>query len=383
VVRGHHVRASGIGQTARVPTETWTTAALEELVSVESPSSDRDATRAAGAVFAELVARHLDSAVPERAEVDGCTHLRWVWGTPRVLVLGHVDTVWPHGTLARWPFSVEGDVATGPGVFDMKAGLVQAVLALSQLTDLDGVALLVNADEEIGSPTSADLVRDTARGLRATFVCEPSVDGALKTARKGIGLYTVTAQGRAAHAGLEPEKGANAGLALAHALVAIAELGDPALGTTVTPTLLAAGTTTNTVPALGTLALDVRGAEVSELDRVDADLRAVLARASSRVPGTTLSLTGGVNRPPMHADSSASLFALAQQLLPGLAGRAVGGGSDGNFTAGIGVPTLDGLGAVGDGAHAEGEHVLLSHIAPRARLLAELVERTREPSPSS
>lgn len=360
----------------------WTTDALAELVSCESPSSDSEATRRCGSLLEQLVVRHLDGGAPDRVELGGRTHLSWTWGPPRVLVLGHLDTVWPHGTLARWPFSINGDVATGPGVFDMKAGLVQALLALSLLDELDGVRLLVTADEEIGSPTSADLVRESARGLAAVLVCEPSAAGALKTARKGIAQYAVNVRGRAAHAGLEPEKGANAGLALAHALVALSGLGDADRGTTVTPTVLSAGTTANTVPAAATAALDVRAADPEELPRVDADLRRVLAEAERAVPGTSISLDGGVNRPPLDASSSRELFALAKTLafeagILDLQGIAVGGGSDGNFTAGIGVPTLDGLGAVGDGAHAEGEHVLLSHVEPRARLLAALVQGLR------
>jgi len=357
-------------------TLTWMTAALEELVSCESPSSDRDATRACGDVFAALTKERL-GAVPTQVEVSGCTHQLLTWGTPRVLVLGHLDTVWPMGTLARWPFSVEGDRATGPGVFDMKAGVVQAVAALSLLPSLDGVALLMTADEEIGSPTSRDLIVDTARGCLATFVCEPSAGGALKTARKGISLYEVLATGRAAHAGLEPEKGANAGIALARLIVATEGLGRPELGTTVTPTLLTAGTTTNTVPAAGRLAFDARAEDPAELHRVDRDLRAVAAAVD--VPGTTLEVTGGINRPPLDASSSADLFTRAARLaeslgMPALQGISVGGGSDGNFTAGAGVPTLDGLGAVGDGAHAEGEHVLLSAMEPRVHLLAELLK---------
>ncbi len=360
----------------------WTTDALAELVSCESPSSDSDATRRCGDLLEELVRRHLDGGAPERVEIGGRTHLSWSWGEPKVLLLGHLDTVWPHGTLARWAFSIDGDVATGPGVFDMKAGLVQALLALSRLDKLDGARLLVTADEEIGSPTSADLVRDSARGLAGVLVCEPSAAGALKIARKGIAQYAVNVRGRAAHAGLEPENGANAGLALAHALIALSTLGDVERGTTVTPTTLSAGTTGNTVPASATAALDVRAADPEELPRVDADLRRVLAEAERAVPGTSISLDGGVNRPPLDATSSSDLFALAQTLataagIADLQGIAVGGGSDGNFTAGIGVPTLDGLGAVGDGAHAEGEHVLLSHVEPRARLLSALVEGLR------
>jgi glutamate carboxypeptidase len=338
-------------------------AALEELVSCESPSSSLEATREACEVFVRLAADVLGQ--PERLEVSGRTHLRYAFGEPRVLVLGHLDTVWPLGTLARWPFSVDGDVATGPGVFDMKAGVVQALSALSRLPSLDGVCLLLNTDEEIGSPTSRDLILDTVAGCSAALVCEPAAGLAVKTARKGISMYDVTVTGRAAHAGLEPANGINAGVGLAHAVLALASLG--AGETTVTPTVLSAGTTTNTVPAAATVAVDVRAAEPAELVRVDDAVRAL------SVPVGAVTVTGGINRPPLDPSSSASLFALASRLSPGLQGIAVGGGSDGNFTAGAGIPTLDGLGAVGNGAHAEGEHVLVSHMEPRAALLAALL----------
>jgi glutamate carboxypeptidase len=360
-----------------LPSTGWMLEALETLVSCESPSREEDATRACGQVLTGLTVDLLDSR-PTVLQSGGRTHLQFDWGTPTVLVLGHLDTVWPTGTLARWPFSVNGDVATGPGVFDMKAGVVQALAALSTLGSLDGIRLLLTSDEELGSPTSRQIVLDAAKGCRATLVCEPSAAGALKVARKGIALYDVSITGRAAHAGLEPEKGANAGIALAHAVLALAELGRPDLGTTVTPTLMSAGTTSNTVPAHGSVALDVRASVPAELDRVDADLRAL----TTRVAGTSLTVTGGVNRPPLDAASSADLFARATRLadglgIPALQGIAVGGGSDGNFTAGAGVPTLDGLGAVGDGAHAEGEHILVSQMEPRARLLAALLEELR------
>ena len=338
---------------------------LEELVSTESPSSDAAATREVGRVFSALAEPLLGA--PERIEVDGLTHLRWTFGEPRVLVLGHLDTVWPLGTLARWPFRVDGDVATGPGVFDMKAGVVQALHALSLLPSLDGVRLLLNVDEEIGSPTSRDLILDSVAGCRAALVCEAAVGLAVKTARKGIAMYDVAVTGRAAHAGLEPEKGVNAAVGLAHAVLALSSLGDAEAGTTVTPTVLSAGTTTNTVPASATVAVDVRAALPVELERVDAAVRAL------SVPVGSVAVSGGINRPPLDPASSASLFDLAASLFPGLEGQAVGGGSDGNFTAGAGVPTLDGLGAVGGGAHAEGEHVLVSHMEPRAQLLAGLI----------
>jgi glutamate carboxypeptidase len=359
----------------------WMTAALEELVSCESPSSDAAATLRCQELFAGMVLERL-GAKPERIEIGGITHRRWTFGVPRVLLLGHLDTVWPVGTLARWPFSINGDRATGPGAFDMKAGVVQALCALTLLDDLDGISLLLTSDEEVGSVTSSRLVVDSARGCLATLVCEPSADGALKTARKGIAMYGFDVTGRAAHAGLEPEKGANAARALAHAIVASGSVGDPAVGTTVTPTVLSAGTTTNTVPASATAALDARAAVPAEFARIEAALREAAAAAELAVPGTSVKVTGGVNRPPLDASSSAALFAQASSLaevmgLPALQGVAVGGGSDGNFTAGAGIPTLDGLGAVGGGAHAEGEHVLVSAMAERAALLAALVSAVR------
>ena len=274
--------------------------------------------------------------------------------------------------------AVDGDVATGPGVFDMKAGVVQALAALSMLPSLDGVSLLLTVDEELGSPSSAALVVDSARGCAATLVCEPSADGALKIARKGIALYELVVTGRAAHAGLEPEKGVNATLALAHLVIAAAELSAAPAGTTVTPTLLSAGSTSNTVPASGRVAVDVRAELPQELPRVEAGLQAAILAVQATVPGIEVALLGGVNRPPLDRSSSAELFRRAGRLararnLPTLGGVAVGGGSDGNFTAGAGIPTLDGLGAVGGGAHAEGEHVLVSAMQPRAQLLADLL----------
>ena len=355
----------------------WMTAALEELVSCESPTSDPVATRRCQQLFAELLRTRCDEA-PEVIEIGGITHQRWTFGTPRVLLLGHLDTVWPHGTLARWPFSVNGDVATGPGVFDMKAGVVQALGAMTLLDDLDGLCLLLTSDEETGSATSSALVIETAQSCAATFVCEPSADGALKTARKGVGKYGFEVTGRAAHAGLEPEKGANAAVALAHALLAAHALADVELGTTVTPTVISGGTTSNTVPASALAALDVRAIIPSEFDRLEAGLQRAAESAALAVPGTSVRLIGEVNRPPLDSTSSAALFAqaitAAEELgLPALQGIAVGGGSDGNFTAGAGIPTLDGLGAVGGGAHAEGEYVVVSAVAERAALLAALV----------
>jgi glutamate carboxypeptidase len=349
---------------------------LEELVLCESFSSDLAAVARSAKVVAAMGARHL-GVQPEFLELDGVTHLRWTFGTPRVLLLGHHDTVWPIGSLATHPWSVVDGVARGPGVFDMKAGLVQTFHALAGLGSLDGVTLLITGDEEVGSPTSAKLIADTARGLAAAFVMEASADGgALKTSRKGTSLYTVNVHGRAAHAGLEPEKGANAGIELAHQILAVAAMGRGA--TTVTPTVLSGGTTHNTVPAAASVGVDVRAAETAEQARVD---EAMLALRPV-VPGTRLEVLGGPNRPPLEGAMSATLFALAQELAAGLGlgpltSASVGGASDGNFTAGAGCPTLDGLGAVGGGAHADHEHVIVAELPRRAALLRALIDAVR------
>ncbi|MEV7966254.1 M20/M25/M40 family metallo-hydrolase [Sphaerisporangium sp. NPDC088356] len=352
---------------------------LEELVLRESFSSDHDAVAASATVVAALGARHL-GVRPEPIVVGGVTHLRWTFGTPRVLLLGHHDTVWPIGSLRTHPWSVTGGVARGPGVFDMKAGLVQMFHALRSIASADGVCVLVTGDEELGSRTSRDLIEQSARGCSATLVLEASADdGALKTARKGVSQYEVAVHGMAAHAGLEPEKGANAGVELAHQVLAIAAMADPEGSTTVTPTVMSAGTSRNTVPAEAAVAVDVRTADLAAQALVDVRMRAL----SPRLPGTRLAVTGGPNRPPMDAASSSALFKLAEQVanelgIGPLGGVPVGGASDGNFTAGIGCPTLDGLGAVGGGAHAAHEHVVVEEMPRRAALLARLVEAILE-----
>jgi glutamate carboxypeptidase len=349
-------------------------AELEALVRTESPSADDAATERAARLVDDLLLAHLGSRGTWLAE-GGRGHLLWSGGGPvSVLLIGHVDTVWPTGTVARWPFEVTDGRATGPGAFDMKAGLVQGIHALAGLDDLTGTAFLVTTDEEVGSPTSRALVESTARGARAALVLEPSAAGAVKSARKGVSNYELVVHGRAAHAGLEPEKGANAGVELATQLLRVLRLADAERGTTVTPTLLSAGTTRNTVPASGRVALDVRAAVAAEQQRVDGALRALVPA----VGGTSLELRGGPNRPPLDRSAAAGLVLLARRVadelgLPPLADVAVGGGSDGNFTAGIGVPTLDGLGAVGDGAHAEGEHVVVDAMPQRAALVGGLV----------
>ncbi|MFE9555496.1 M20 family metallopeptidase [Streptomyces sp. NPDC006692] len=352
---------------------------LEELVSCESYSADHAAVAASADVVAELGSRLL-GARSETVTIGGVTHVRWSFGTPRILLLGHHDTVWPVGTLKTHPFSVQQGIARGPGVFDMKAGLVQMFHALATLPSLEGLCVLVTGDEEVGSDTSRALIEDTARACRATLVLEPSATGgALKTSRKGVSNYDLTVLGRAAHAGLEPEKGINAATELAHHLLALQHITDTVTtrtgpGTTITPTVMSAGTTTNTVPARAELSIDARVATPAAQQAVD-DLITAL---TPRHPEARLHIGGGPNRPPLDADASRQLFALACDVATGLGlgplrQAAVGGASDGNYTAGVGCPTLDGLGAVGDGAHADHEHVVTATMGPRAQLLAHLV----------
>jgi glutamate carboxypeptidase len=353
---------------------------IEALVRCESPSAVPAALARSADLVADLGRRHLGAA-PELIVADGCPHLRWRLGTAagrrgRVLVLAHHDTVWPLGSLETHPFSVDGGVLRGPGCFDMKAGLVLALHALALLGAPGGVTLLVTGDEELGSPSSRALIEAEAAGCAAALVLEASADGgALKTARKGVSLYQVRAAGRAAHAGLEPERGVNATVELAHQVLAVAGLADAARGTTVTPTALSAGTVTNTVPAAGSFAVDARMWDSAEQARVHAAMSALLPV----VPDAVLEISGGPNRPPLAAASSAGLFALASAVaaelgLAPLTRAAVGGASDGNYTAGVGTPTLDGLGAVGGGAHADHEHVLVDALPGRAALLAALIE---------
>jgi glutamate carboxypeptidase len=345
---------------------------IERLVRCESPSNDLAAVARSAEVTAE-VGTPLLGAAPERIVLDGRTHLRWRLGSgPRkVLLLGHHDTVWPIGTLARIPFEVRAGVMRGPGCFDMKTGVAMIFHAVAALDDTDGVTVLITGDEELGSPSSRGLIEAEARLHQAALVTEASADGgALKTERKGVSRYEVTVHGRAAHAGLEPERGVSATIEAAHQVLAVARLSDAVLGTTVTPTLLSAGTTANTVAAQGKFAVDARVRNLAEQLRVDEAMRAL----EPVLDGAKVEVTGGPNRAPMERTASAGLFALAERVAATkLTQAAVGGASDGNFTAGVGVPTLDGLGAVGGGAHAESEHVLVSELGPRTALLTALV----------
>jgi glutamate carboxypeptidase len=351
--------------------------ALQALVEAESPSADLEACESC-AFVADSLALETVGRSAERLVVDGRTHLRWRFGEQRrVLLVGHLDTVWPIGTVARWPFGVHDDRASGPGVFDMKAGVVQLLFALAHLgerRELDGVTVVLTTDEEIGAPTSRGLLAQEAQGVQAALIPEPSFDGALKTERKGVALYRLEAAGRAAHAGLDPEQGINAALEIARQVLDLAELAEPSSGTTITPSLISAGTAANTVPAAAVAHFDVRFATREEGERIAAAFAAV--RPS--IPGATTRVERETFVPPLERSSSQPLFELAKRLngelgLPELREASVGGGSDGNHIAALGVPTLDGLGAVGDHAHGEGEFVAVPAMAERAALLAALV----------
>lgn len=263
----------------------------------------------------------------------------------------------------------------------MEVGLVMAFYAVASLPRNLPVTILMTGDEETGSMTSRELIESTAAGCKAVFVLEAAADGgALKIGRKGLSDYHLAVEGLAAHAGLEPEKGINSSVEISHQMVRIAALASEELGTSVVPTVLSSGTTTNTVPAAAHVAVDVRAWNQAEQHRVDHGIRSL----APVLPGARLRVSGGLNRPPLEPAVSSSLFetarSVAQNLgLGDLQGANVGGGSDGNFTAGLGIPTLDGLGAVGGGAHADSEHAVIAEIPKRTALLAGLIESTLAP----
>lgn len=359
-------------------TEVSVEAMLEDLrilVEVESPSRDLEALNAS----AKTVAAFIEDRLGGKAALvtgEAGPHVHWSGGgEPRVLVLGHHDTVFPLGTLERRPFRVADGHATGPGVFDMLGGLVQAVHGLAALDDRSGVEILVTCDEEVGSASSRTLIEERARACGAVLVFEGAADGGgLKTGRKGCGTFQVSITGRASHAGLEPAAGVNALIESARQVLDIAALSRPDIGTTVTPTVASAGTLDNVVPAQATVIVDVRVESAAEKERIESAFAALVPYLDE----AEIVVTGAVGRPPMPETAAAGLFEMARRLLPGIEGKAVGGGSDGNFTAALGVPTLDGLGAVGGGAHADHEYLVVGSMAERANLVTGLATAIRD-----
>lgn len=353
---------------------------LRTLVEIESPSRNADQIRKVGDVVEGWLTQ-LGASSERISSSNGDHRLFRLAGLSdqRIVILAHADTVWEIGTLNRLPFRIEEDRAYGPGSYDMKGGIVQAVYALKALQHRGSfpcqIDFLITSDEEIGSRTSSQLIQDLAQGAQAVLVIEPSnpATHTLKTSRKGVGDFYVTVQGRAAHAGGQPEKGINAILELAHQVLDVTALASPPKGTTINVGVIHGGTASNVVPAEAWMHVDLRVTSLSEAERVGEGMRQ-LQPFDDRAKVT---VTGGLNRPPFErTEGTAHLFYLAQSVAANLGFElgedASGGGSDGNFTASI-APTLDGLGACGDGAHAEHEHVILSEMPRRAALLAGLI----------
>lgn len=358
---------------------------LRSFVEIESPSHDKAAVdRLSQAVASEWKQRGAKVEILRQHRCGNQMIVRLPFRRKsgrQILVLGHLDTVYPIGTLAKTPFRIDPERAWGPGTFDMKGGLVLALAAADALRAFElfprrDVTLLWTSDEEVGSSASRLIIEREARKSEAVLVLEPSFGprGCLKTERKGVGEARLIVTGRSAHAGIDPESGVNAVHELALQIARLLKFNNPRRGTTVQATVIGGGTATNVVPAEASASVDVRVARL-------ADGRAVNRRLHSLRPilrGAKLKVVGGVNRPPMEKTlRSRALFAHAQQLAAEmglkLGEASTGGGSDGNFTAAIGTPTLDGLGAVGDGAHSPREHVLIRSLSERAALLAALL----------
>jgi len=370
---------------------TWSTgrqsamvAVLRELVQHESPTGNKTACDELCALLAAKFQAMCGKIIVHRSKAAG-NHLQADFpgaaGRKPVLLLGHYDTVYEIGTLQSMPWRESDGHLFGPGVFDMKGGIVQMLFAIQALQNVIGhlprpIRLLLVSDEEEGSVTSRAITEKLGSECAAVLVCEPSgPGGSLKTARKGVGSFTVKITGRAAHSGLDFEKGQSAILELAQQIQAIAKLSDLERGITLNVGTIRGGTRTNVVAAEAVAEVDLRIArreDGAEMEKRVSSLRPVN-------PNCKLEIQGGVNRPPLErTEHVAQLFHLAQQIASELGFQlsevAVGGGSDGNFTAGLGIPTLDGLGAVGDGAHASHEHVIAEELPRRTALLAGLMQ---------
>jgi len=358
---------------------------LGRFVECESPSHDKAAVDAMGKVVAAEWRR--DAAVRILQQEKRGNHVRAeVWldkGPPtgQILVLGHLDTVYPLGTLEKTPFRVSRGRAWGPGTFDMKGGLVLALAAIAALKSAavrprKRIVFLWTSDEEIGSGTSRQTIEREARASDAVLVLEPGFgnEGRLKTSRKGVGHVEVTVTGRAAHAGIDPEQGVNAVHELAVQIARLMKMNDPRRGITVQATVVAGGTVSNVVPDLARAEVDIRLVRPSDARTIERKLRAL----RPILKGARVEVRGGMNRPPLERTAAVgALFSHAQSLMGelgiDLGEISTGGGSDGNFTGAIGVPTLDGLGAVGAGAHTPQEHILIRKLPERAALIAGLL----------
>ena len=360
-------------------------AVLRRFTVAESPSTDKSTAERCARVIAGTW-RRLDvslSLIPQK--LRGSHILIDLQGTKarpasQLLVLGHYDTVYPVGTLRHMPFRVTSRKAFGPGVFDMKAGIVQAFFALetlqrSGILPRKRVVFLWTSDEEIGSESSRKLIESHARRSDAVFVLEPAFgpQGLLKTARKGVGELDLIVHGRASHAGLAPEKGVNAIHELALQIARLRTWNNPRSGVTLNADVIEGGSRVNVIADRARARFDLRALRVADIRLLEARLRAL----RPILPGAKLEISGAFNRPPLERKKSVALFrrakSLAAQMNLELDECTVGGGSDGNLTAALGIPTLDGLGAVGDGAHSNHEHILTNTMPARAALLASLL----------
>jgi glutamate carboxypeptidase len=359
----------------------WIEDTLRDLVQQESPSEDPQAVNAA-ADLVELWSRNLGSRVTRHRQPQFGDVLELRFGPSRakqkpILLLGHLDTVWPLGTLKTMPWRKAGGRLWGPGVLDMKAGVVMALTAINTLQQLRlarPMTLLLNSDEEVGSTISRPITEKLARDSSAVLVLEPAHGLAYKTARKGVGQYNVQVTGVGAHSGVDFERGHSAILELTKLVQTISGFTNPKRKLTVNCGVIAGGTRSNVVPSHASAEVDVRIAKASDAAYVDRLFR----KLKVSDPHCKLTITGGINRPPMERKpGTIALFKKAQALAAeigfALEEASTGGGSDGNFTAALGVPTLDGMGAVGDGAHAAHESVVIEHLVPRTALLAAMI----------
>jgi glutamate carboxypeptidase len=359
--------------------------ALDQLVNLESPSTDKPALDS----YVQKLSARFETLGGERTIIPNLTggnHLKVEFKGSQTgsekpgLLLCHYDTVWALGTIDQQPFRIDGNQAYGPGIYDMKASHVLAEYALRGIIELGfslprPIIILFNSDEEIGSPTSRGLIEELAKGSEYVLVLEPpTAEGAIKTARKGVGIYTLQVKGRASHAGTQPEYGISAITELAHQILYLEKLTDHEQGTTVNAGVIKGGTRSNVIPAYAEAKIDARAWTQSEAERIDG----AMAGLQPVSPGVEISVRGGFNRPPMmRSEDIAKLFKKVQQIgaLLGLELQegSTGGGSDGNFTAALGVPTLDGLGVMGAGAHADHEHILVSDLPLRTAFLTGIL----------
>ena len=360
----------------------WLLEFIEALVAIESPSDDPAAVNRCGDELASRL-ESMGAAITRIPSSTAGDHLRAAFGSgPRqILLLGHFDTVWPVGQLATMPLKRDAGRLHGPGVFDMKAGIGLASLATRAVVEqgLDGcqIVMLWTTDEEVGSTTSRALIEVEATRSDAVLVFEPSLPGgALKTSRKGVGQFELIARGLSAHAGLDPGKGVSAVRELARQIIAIDELQDPAHGVTVAVTVIRGGTRANVIPEEARATIDARANTRADAERI----ARVLKSLPPQIAGARLEVKGGFDRPPLERSADVvRLFEIAKAVAADigltLGEGSAGGGSDGSFTAAIGVPTLDGIGAIGDGAHALHEHVEIDALVPRAAVIAGLLAR--------